>query len=138
MKQKLTDAFYEDTQENKADNSLKLYEEYLRKFVEVRTRIFSMLQKAMPDIHILDEDQLCTYLHNTVSPRWHGVAYCPNMEMSDYLFDGEIEFLSKSQIALVVSWNRHNRTFAVAHQHIIGNPDRNFFVIDRINSSNSA
>ena len=89
MKQKLTDAFYEDTQENKEDNSLKLYEEYLRKFVEVRTRIFSMLQKAMPDIHILDEDQLCTYLHNTVSPRWHGVAYCPNMEMSDYLFDGD-------------------------------------------------
>lgn len=91
MKEKLTDAFYEDAKNpgEKNDNSLKLYEEYLRRFVDVRTRIFNLLKKVMPDIHILDEDQLCTYLHNTVSPRWHGVKYCPDMEMSDYLFDGE-------------------------------------------------
>jgi type IV secretion system protein VirB4 len=89
MKEKLTDAFYEDAKDETGKNSLKIYEEFLRKFVEVRTRIFNLLKKVMPDIHILDEDQVCTYLHNMVSPHRHGVKYWPEMELSDYLFDGE-------------------------------------------------
>src|SRR5215471_5352940 len=43
----------------------------------------------------------------------------------------------KLKIAFVVSWYRHNGPGAVAHQDIIGDPDRNFGAIDRIDRHRS-
>ena len=46
--------------------------------------------------------------------------------------DGNLKFAREFQIALIVSGHAHDRAGAVTHQHIIGDPDRNPLVIDRI------
>ena len=50
----------------------------------------------------------------------------------DHLEDRQLEFGGKFEIARVVSWNGHDRACAVAGQDVIGDPDRNLLVIDRI------
>src|SRR5947208_6219328 len=42
------------------------------------------------------------------------------------------ELARKLEVALVMSWDTHDGPGAVAHQHIVGNPDRNLFAVDRI------
>ena len=38
-------------------------------------------------------------------------------------------------VALVVGGDRHDGTGPIAHEHVIGNPDRNALVIDRIDGA---
>ncbi|MPM07237.1 hypothetical protein SDC9_53543 [bioreactor metagenome] len=47
--------------------------------------------------------------------------------------DRQAERLCKRVVALVVTGNGHDRARAVAHEHIVRNPDRNLFAVDRVN-----
>src|ERR1700693_839035 len=42
------------------------------------------------------------------------------------------ELTRKLKVALIMCWYAHNRSSTIAHQHIIGNPDRNMFTANRI------
>src|SRR5215831_14867938 len=44
----------------------------------------------------------------------------------------QIKFASKLEIALIVGGNSLDRAGAVAEQNVIGDPDRNFFLVSRI------
>ena len=89
---RVTDALFESpTDEEKVDvkkKELALYEDFIKKFLETRNQIASMLEKVMPEVHLLDEDEMVTYLHNCVSPDRHFVRADHNLSLSDYVFDG--------------------------------------------------
>ena len=46
--------------------------------------------------------------------------------------DCEVEFLGEFKIAGVVCWDGHDCAGAVAHHHIVGDPDWNSFIVDWI------
>ncbi len=89
---RITDALFEsaESEENKRkkNKEIALYQDFIRKFLEIRNQIVSMMEKMMPDVHILDEDETVTYLHNCVSPERHFVRADHNLTLSDYVFDG--------------------------------------------------
>ena len=91
-KARFLDAMYEKPEEeknvNSKDKDIELYHDFIRKFLEVRNQICSMMEKVMPEIHILDEDEMVTYLHNCVSPERHFLKADHNLFLSDYVFDG--------------------------------------------------
>jgi hypothetical protein len=41
----------------------------------------------------------------------------------DHLFDRQAVLLGESEVALVVRRHGHHRAFAVAHQHVVADPD---------------
>ncbi len=41
-------------------------------------------------------------------------------------------FFGKKKIALIMRRDRHDRAGAVVHQDIIGNPNRDFLAVDRV------
>ncbi len=49
-----------------------------------------------------------------------------------HLHDRQIEFFGKFKIALVMRRHGHDRARAITGQHIVRDPDRNFFSVDRI------
>src|SRR5260370_329745 len=51
---------------------------------------------------------------------------------ANHLADGNAELACKLKVALVVAGHAHDSTGAVAHQHIISDPDRNLLAIDGI------
>lgn len=51
---------------------------------------------------------------------------------SNNLDDRQIVLIGKGVIPRVVAWHTHHHPAAVAHQHVIGHPDRNFLVRDRV------
>ncbi len=44
----------------------------------------------------------------------------------------QAELAGKLKVALVVGGHGHDRAGTVAHQHIVGDPDRDAFIIDRV------
>ena len=50
----------------------------------------------------------------------------------DDALDRDVENLSEFKVAGIVSRNRHDGAGAVAYQHIVGDPDGDFFCVDRI------
>ena len=44
----------------------------------------------------------------------------------------QVELLREFEIALVVRGHGHDRAGAVAHQHVVGDPDRDLLVVHRI------
>ena len=48
------------------------------------------------------------------------------------------KFLGKFPVTVIMGRYRHNGTGSVCHQYIIGNPDRNFRIINRINGCQPA
>src|SRR5579884_681821 len=50
----------------------------------------------------------------------------------DDLDDGNAELARKLEVALVVGGNAHDRARAVAHQHVVGDPDGNLLAADRV------
>ena len=55
--------------------------------------------------------------------------------------DGQIELAGKFKVALVVGRHRHHGAGAVAHQHVIGNPDRDMLTgsrVDRVSAGEYA
>ena len=48
------------------------------------------------------------------------------------LANWQIKFARKFEIALVVRRHGHDRAGAISEQNVIGDPDRNFLVVDRI------
>ena len=44
---------------------------------------------------------------------------------------GRPNFLREFPVARVMAWHRHNRARAIAHQHIIRNPDGDFLAVHR-------
>ena len=67
-----------------------------------------------------------------------GVGLLPAVEReglafnSDDLLDSEVVFLGKGEVALVVRRNGHHGAFAVAHQHVVADPDFDFFTGQRV------
>ncbi len=51
----------------------------------------------------------------------------------DDLDNRQIEFFGEFEVASVVTRHSHNRSGPVADKHIIGDPDRNLFLDDRVN-----
>ena len=90
MKQKVFDSLYEDPEKDMNDpNGFVMYAEYLKKFCDRRDSIISVLSKIMPEVYVLNDVELATYLHNTVSPERHLLFPDPMSFLSDYVFDGE-------------------------------------------------
>lgn len=89
MKNKIMDAFIEDAEADEKKDSLKILKDYMNKFLATRDGIVSILSKIMPFVYILNAEELVTYLHDTVSPVRHPVKVCPDLFLSDYLFDGD-------------------------------------------------
>lgn len=90
---RVTDALFEspadeEVKVDKKKKALELYEDFVKRFLDVRNQIVSMLEKVLPEVHLLDEDETCTYLHNCVSPDRHFVRADHNLSLSDYVFDG--------------------------------------------------
>jgi len=52
----------------------------------------------------------------------------------NYLNDWQLEFFSKSKVAVVMRWHAHHRTSAIAPQNIIGNPNWNLLAGRRVDS----
>ena len=50
----------------------------------------------------------------------------------DHQLDRQTKFFGKLKVALVMARHGHNRAGAVAHHHIVGNPDRNLRPVDRV------
>ncbi len=50
----------------------------------------------------------------------------------DHRADGQVELQSEHEVAFVVSGHRHDGARPVTDEHIVGNPDRNLFAVDRI------
>ena len=55
----------------------------------------------------------------------------------DDLDDRQAELLGELPVAVVVRRNGHDRAGAVAHQHVVGNEDRDFLAVDRIDCRNA-
>ncbi len=51
---------------------------------------------------------------------------------SDHHRDGQVIFLGKGKVALIAAGDGHDRAGAVGHQHVIGNPDGDALLIDRV------
>ncbi len=51
---------------------------------------------------------------------------CTTTVIGKSILPGELE------VALVVRWHGHDRARAIARQHIVGDPDRDALVVDRI------
>ena len=109
LKEQIFDALYDDPEKENDGNQMRLYEDYLKKFVDRRSSIYSILSKIMPELRILNDVELVTYLHNIVSPERH-LLYPDAMSfLSDYVFDGgKIIGGSKMRIG-----NRHIRIITV-------------------------
>ena len=88
LKEQIFDALYDDPEKDDSANSMRLYKDYLKKFCDRRASVVSMLSKMMPEYHVLNDVELVTYLHNTVSPERHLLMPDPMSFLSDYVFDG--------------------------------------------------
>src|SRR4051812_25196873 len=49
------------------------------------------------------------------------------------LTDGNLKFACKLEVTLIMGRYTHNCARAIAHQDVIGDPDRNIFPTDRVN-----
>ena len=91
FKQKLFEALYEDekNEHQHQQEDLKIYFDYLHKFLDVMQRFADVLKRVMPEVRVLEADEICTYLHNCVSPVRHYVR--PDLEryLCDYLFEAD-------------------------------------------------
>jgi hypothetical protein len=58
----------------------------------------------------------------------HGVAE----RMADHGLDRQAVLVSKLEVALVVGGHRHDRAFAVAHEHVVRDPHRQLFPGERV------
>ena len=89
LKHKIFEALYEDEknehQHQKED--LKIYLDYMAKFRDVMIRFQDLLSRVMPEVHILDAQEICTYLHNCVSPVRHEIRPDLDRYLCDYLFE---------------------------------------------------
>lgn len=94
LQARFTDALYEDPNEEEKDKAsrkekdIELYNDFIKKFLDMRNQVVSMMEKVMPEVHVLDENELATYLHNCVSPDRHPLKNDPFLTLSDYVFDG--------------------------------------------------
>ena len=61
------------------------------------------------------------------------IRFFCNIAAGNDFFDWQVKFFRKLIIALIMRWHGHNRTRTVAHQHIIGNPNRQFLASDWMN-----
>ena len=50
----------------------------------------------------------------------------------DHRHDGQAELAGEVKVALVVRGHGHDRAGAVAHQHVVGDPDRDALAVDRV------
>ena len=50
----------------------------------------------------------------------------------DHADDRQVERLGELEVALVVTGHGHDRAGAVAHQHVVGDPDRDRLAVDRV------
>ena len=91
LKQKIFEAMYEDekNEHEHQQEDLKIYFDYLKKFLDVMQRFQDMLGRVMPEIHMLDAQEICTYLHNCVSPVRHEIRPELSRYLCDYLFEAE-------------------------------------------------
>lgn len=89
LKNRIMNAFIEDAESEGQNDSLKVLRDYMNKFIANRDGIVSILSKIMPYVYVLDAEELVTYLHDTISPNRHPVKVCPDLFLSDYLFDGD-------------------------------------------------
>ena len=64
--------------------------------------------------------------------RFRGLQIVGGTVAADHLHDGQVEFPGEFKIPVVVARHAHDGAGAVAHQHVIGDPDRDFFSVDRI------
>lgn len=88
LKQQIFDALYDDPEKENTANQMRIYEDYLKKFVDRRASIVSILSKIMPEVKVLRDVDLTTYLHDIVSPERHMLLPSPMSFLSDYVFDG--------------------------------------------------
>ncbi len=91
LKHKIVDAFIQDKKnelKDKANGStLKVYWEYLDKFLSTAERLGNLLDARVSDLHRLNGTELVTYLHDCVSPSRHLVNINPDRELSEYLYE---------------------------------------------------
>ena len=85
LKHKIFEALYEDEknehQHQKED--MKIYFDYIDKFLDVMYRFRDMLGRVMPEVHILDAQEFCTYLHNCNTFSYNWIMAC-NYNMASY------------------------------------------------------
>lgn len=91
LKHKIFEAMYEDekNEHENQENDLKIYIEYLDKFVELLQRFEDILKRVMPEVHIMDAQEICTYLHNCISPIRHEIRPDLDRYLCDYLFEAD-------------------------------------------------
>ena len=65
---KVAELFYE------GDNrKSKNFADYLKHFEQERRRIENLMTTVLPELSLLKTDELLTYLHSCVSPKWHPI-----------------------------------------------------------------
>ena len=91
MKHKIFEALYEDerNEHQQQAQDMKIYNDYVEKFLDSVYRIQDLLARAMPEIHVLDAQEICTYLHNCISPVRHQIRPDTNRYLCDYLFEAD-------------------------------------------------
>ena len=91
LKHKIFEAMYEDekNEHQKHADDMKIYYEYLGKFLELLQRFQDILSKVMPEVHVMDAQEICTYLHNCISPTRHEIRPDLNRYLCDYLFEAD-------------------------------------------------
>lgn len=91
LKHKIFEALYEDekNEHQHQQEDLKIYFEYMQKFQDVLQKFQDILARVMPEIHILDAQEACTYLHNCISPVRHEIRPDLDRYLCDYLFEAD-------------------------------------------------
>jgi len=65
---KVAQMFYEGDGQTSKD-----FKDYLTAFEVERRRIENLMATVLPEIEVLENDELLTYLHSCISPKWHPV-----------------------------------------------------------------
>lgn len=77
----------------KSDKSVNAEEEAFKaveSFAAEAEKVISLFSDVFTGVHILTPDEMATYLHSTVSDRYHAVLCKPTMFLSTYLCDSDL------------------------------------------------
>ena len=90
IKSRITDAFIADAKNKGKGAEMRLYVECVEKFISNANLIGDMLRAWLPDIKPLGAEETITYLHSTVSDKYHPVKINPSYYVTDYICDADI------------------------------------------------
>ncbi len=80
----------------------------------------------------VDSPLHCPRIDGDALKGFGGLQIVAGAVAADHLHDGEAEALGEFKITLIVSRHAHDGAGPVSGQHVIGDPDRDAFAVDRV------